>query len=144
MHRTLCNFNLFLESAHTEWLPTFITVYLLTLEADITYLDIILRDKGSVHVIFGCQWRLRMYLRRSVDSYCSLAKRLPVIILSPFNSSFCVDGHTYISFDILRTPFRYHVTSCHDNNVANQIYFCSLMLGSFSLASSKEKRGPWS
>ena len=30
---------------------------------------------------------------------------LPVIILSPFNSSFCVDGHTYISFDILGRPF---------------------------------------
>ena len=57
MHRTLCNSNLFLKSAHTEWLPTFITVYLLTLEADITYFDIILRGKGSVHVIFGCQWR---------------------------------------------------------------------------------------
>ena len=77
MHRTLSNFNLFLESAHTEWLPTFITVYLLTLEADVTYFDIIFRGKGSVHVIFGCQWRQSMYLQRNGDSYCSLAKRPP-------------------------------------------------------------------
>ena len=45
---------------------TFLTVHPLKLAAEITYFDILLRGKGSVQVIFVCQWRSSMYLQRNV------------------------------------------------------------------------------